>query len=68
MSVDITSTSKHSRTRRGSKDAQGRPLGNTTLGHAQYTIASGKGSNRISQTFHCSEDEIHRIKKQLGGS
>lgn len=63
--VTTTLISKHSRTRQGQVDATGRHLGNTTLGHAQYTIVFGKGSNCKSETKHCSEAEIRSYKAQL---
>lgn len=40
-------------------------VGNTTKGHAQYCIIYGKGSNRKSETKHCSEDYINNYKKEL---
>lgn len=63
--VEITSTSKHTKTQRGSVDAKGNPLGQTNIGHAQYTIVFGKGTKRKSETLHCSTDAIQTYKKQL---
>jgi len=65
--AQITSTSKHSRTRMGSTDQHGNVLGKTTLGHAQYTIAYKEGSKTHSMTMHCSETqakaEVDRLTK-----
>lgn len=79
MAVEITSTSKHTKTRKGSKSEKGTiasrggkslecgdiQIGATNLGHAQYTIVYGKGSKRKSETLHCSEEQIQNYKKQL---
>ena len=62
--IEITGTSKHVKTRQGQVDAAGKHLGNTTLGHAQYSIAYGKGSNRKSLTVHCSKaDADHKVRE-----
>ena len=63
--VEITSTSKHGKTKSGTACANGSILGTTTLGHAQYTIAFGKGSKRKSETRHCSPVAIQNYKEQL---
>lgn len=79
MAVEIKTISRHTKTRQGSpsvkgeildrknnpKDCGGSTIGATTLGHAQYVIIYGKGSNRKSETKHCSEDAIQAYKKQL---
>lgn len=63
--VEITSTHKHIKTRQGQVDATGSHLGNTTLGHSQYSVVYGKGSNRKSLTMHCSKATIDAKVKEL---
>jgi hypothetical protein len=58
--AEITATSAHTKTRQGSVNALGTHQGNTTLGHSQYSIAYGKGSNRKSKTMHCSKETAHK--------
>lgn len=79
MAVEVKTISKHTKTRQSSqsvkgeivdsnnnpKECGGSAIGATTLGHAQYVIVYGKGSNRKSETKHCSEDAIQAYKKQL---
>ncbi len=65
--AQITSVSKHGRTRMGSTDQHGNVLGKTTLGHAQYTIGYKEGNKARSMTIHCSEAtakaEVDRLTK-----
>ena len=58
--AEITSISVHRRTRQGSVNALNNHQGNTTLGHSQYSIAFGKGSNRKSKTMHCSKETAQK--------
>ena len=63
--IEITSTSKHGKDNSGSSTANGQIIGRTTLGHAQYSIAYGKGSKRQSITMHCSKQTADNKVKEL---
>ena len=66
--VEITSVSKHGRTKYGSSTPNGQTLGTTNVNHSQYSIAYGKGSNRQSMTLHGSkqmaDSKVAELKAQ----
>ena len=63
--VEFNKISSHAKTRQGVSYAKSNSTNRTVKGNSQYVIKYGKGSKRISETLHCSEDAIKAYQDKL---